>query len=237
MSKHLFVTGTGTDVGKTYVTALLVKKLKECGKNAAYFKAAMSGNERGRDGSLISGDSLFVKKISGISQHLEEMCPYLYEAAYSPHLAAGLEGNPVELGVVKQCFDRLSAQYDYVTVEGSGGIICPIRYGKGGEEKILLEHIIKELGLSCLIVADAGLGTINHLVLTVSYMRIKNIPIRGIILNRFHPGNVMEEDNRRMCEELTGEKILACVGENDSELSIDSYELEQLFREQERKMI
>lgn len=47
----------------------------------------------------------------------------------------------------------------------------------------------------------------------------------------------MEEDNRRMCEELTGEKILACVGENDSELSIDSYELEQLFREQERKMI
>lgn len=237
MSKHLFVTGTGTDVGKTYVTALLVKKLRECGKNAAYFKAAMSGNKRRRDGSLIPGDALFVKEISGISQQLEEMCPYLYEAAYSPHLAARLEGNPVESAVVKQCFDRLSAQYDYVTVEGSGGILCPIRFGKTKEENILLEDIIKALGLSCLIVADAGLGTINHLVLTISYMRTKNIPVRGIILNRFHPGNVMEEDNRKMCEELTGERILACVGENDRELSIDNYELEELFREQERGSI
>ena len=85
MSKALFITGTGTDIGKTYVTGLIVKKLAEEGKSAAYYKAAMSGNDRRADGSLIPGDALFVQKISGITQPLEEMCPYVYEHAYSPH--------------------------------------------------------------------------------------------------------------------------------------------------------
>lgn len=62
MAKALFVTGTGTDVGKTYVTALMVKKLEESGKNAAYYKAAMSGNRRRSDGSLIPGDAMFVQQ-------------------------------------------------------------------------------------------------------------------------------------------------------------------------------
>ena len=79
MSKALFITGTGTDIGKTYVTGLIVKKLAEEGKSAAYYKAAMSGNDRRADGSLIPGDALFVQKISGITQPLEEMCPYVYE--------------------------------------------------------------------------------------------------------------------------------------------------------------
>lgn len=82
MSKGIFVTGTGTDVGKTYVTGLIIKKLKEEGLNPAYYKAAMSGNERLEDGSLIPGDALCVKNISGIEQSLEEMCPYVYEHAY-----------------------------------------------------------------------------------------------------------------------------------------------------------
>ena len=66
MSKGIFITGTGTDIGKTYVTGLLLKKLHESGKSAAYFKAAMSGNDRRSDGSLIPGDALHVKTVSGI---------------------------------------------------------------------------------------------------------------------------------------------------------------------------
>ena len=81
MSKTLFVIGTGTDIGKTYISGLIVKKLRESGSRAAYYKAAMSGNERRADGSLIPGDALFVKEVSGISQPLEEMCPYIYETA------------------------------------------------------------------------------------------------------------------------------------------------------------
>ena len=79
MSKGIFITGTGTDIGKTYVTGLIVKKLRESGADAAYYKAAMSGNERRVDGSLIPGDALQVKTMSGIGQPLEEMCPYVYE--------------------------------------------------------------------------------------------------------------------------------------------------------------
>ena len=134
MSKALFITGTGTDIGKTYVTGLIVKKLAEEGKSAAYYKAAMSGNDRRADGSLIPGDALFVQKISGITQPLEEMCPYVYEHAYSPHLASRIEGHPVEMAVVKDGYKVVCDKYDYVTVEGSGGILCPICFD---EAKIL----------------------------------------------------------------------------------------------------
>ena len=96
MSKGLFITGTGTDVGKTYVSGLILKKLRENGLSCGYFKAAMSGNVRGENGALILGDAAFVKQISGISQALEDTCPYVYERAVSPHLAARLEGNPAD---------------------------------------------------------------------------------------------------------------------------------------------
>lgn len=228
MAKTIFITGTGTDIGKTYVTGLLMKKLREAGQNAAYYKAAMSGNDRGPDGRIIPGDALYVKQISGITQPLEEMCPYLYEKACSPHLASRLEGNPVRWETVKNGYDRLCQKYDCVVMEGSGGIICPIRYD---EERIQLEDIIQKLGLSSLIVADAGLGTINAVVLTAEYMKTKQLPVQGIILNHFHPGDVMEEDNRRMCEAMTGLPVIACVKEGDTELEIERTVLDNLLEE------
>ena len=74
MSKALFITGTGTDTGKTYITGLITKKLAEVGLHPAYYKAAMSGNDRRADGSLIPGDALCVQTMSGITQRLEDMC-------------------------------------------------------------------------------------------------------------------------------------------------------------------
>ncbi len=226
MSKNLFITGTATDVGKTYIAGLIVKKLIERQKRAGYFKAAMSGNERDGDGSLIPGDALFIKNAAGSTQPLDEMCPYVYEHAYSPHLASRLEGNPLCMDVVKKRFQAVCGAYDYVTVEGSGGILCPLRFDK---EKIMLEDIIKTLGLSCLLVADAGLGTINSVVLTAEYMRSKQIPLKGIIVNRFHPGNILEEDNLKMCEQLTGLRVLSCVKEGETDLDIDIETLTSLY--------
>lgn len=226
MSKHIFISGTGTEVGKTFVTGLIVKKLRESGKSAAYYKAAMSGNERRPNGSLIPGDAFQVKEMSGISQPLEEMCPYVYENAVSPHLASRLEGNPVQMDKVISCFENVCKQYDYVTVEGSGGILCPLCFD---ESKIQLEDVIKEMKLSCLLIADAGLGTINSVVLTVEYMRSRNISVKGIIFNRFHPGNVMEEDNLKMCEYMTGLKVLACVEEGSENLAMDADLLASLY--------
>lgn len=226
MSKKLFITGTGTEVGKTYAAALLVKKLKESGRSAAYYKAAMSGNERREDGTLIPGDALYVKETSGILQPLDKMCPYVYEAAVSPHLAARLEGHPMELETVKKHFDSLMSTYDYITVEGSGGILCPLRYD---QVKIKLEDVIRKLDLACLIVADAGLGTINQVCLTADYMRAGQIPVKGIILNHFHPGNVMEQDNKSMCEQLTGLRVLTCIEEGETELKLPADELAALY--------
>ena len=222
MDKGIFITGTGTDIGKTYVTALLVKKLTEAGIDTAYFKAAVSGNDRDENGRLIPGDAAFVKKISGISQPLDTMCPYVYEQAVSPHLASKSEGSPVEIDVVKARYEKLCREHGYVVCEGSGGIVCPIRYD---DKKIMLEDIIKELDLQTLIVADAGLGTINSAVLTCEYMRAHKIGIKGIIFNHFHKGDVMEEDNKSMCKELTGLPVIACVGENDTDLDISADEL------------
>lgn len=217
MSKGLFITGTGTDVGKTYITALLLKKLNKSGYSSAYYKAAMSGNERDSNGELIPGDALHVRTVSGIEQPLAEMCPYIYETAVSPHLASKLEGSPIDMKAVKESYNGLTSRYDYIIAEGSGGILCPLRYD---EEKVFLEDVIKMLGLPCVIVADAGLGTINSVVLTAEYMKSRNIPIKGIILNYFHKGYVMEEDNKEMCEALTGIPVIACVGDNCTDLSI-----------------
>ena len=226
MSKSIFITGTGTDIGKTYVTGLIVKKLKEAGENAAYYKAAMSGNDRRADGSLIPGDALFVKKTSGIEQPLEQMCPYIYENAYSPHLASRIEGNPVEMDVVKEGYKNVCEKYDYITMEGSGGILCPICFD---DAKIQLEDIIHELDMPSIIIADAGLGTINSVVLTVEYMKSHDLPIKGIIFNNYHPGNVMEDDNIFMCEYMTGIKTLAKVKKYDTELDIDVELLKGLY--------
>ncbi len=226
MSKTLFVIGTGTDIGKTYISGLIVKKLRESGSRAAYYKAAMSGNERRADGSLIPGDALFVKEVSGISQPLEEMCPYIYETAVSPHLASKIEGNPVRMEVVLEGFQRVCGSYEYVTLEGSGGILCPLCFDEG---ELWLPDVIKACGAGCLLIADAGLGTINSVGLTAFYMREHDIPLKGIIFNHFKPGDVMQEDNRKMCEHLTGARVIACVREGDTELDISAEDLKSLY--------
>lgn len=225
MSKGLFITGTNTDIGKTFVTALIVKKLREHGFNAGYFKAAASGNERTEHG-LIPGDAEYVCRIAGIRGDLKKMVPYIYENAYSPHLAAQIEGNPAEMSVIRKKYDEISQKHDYVTAEGSGGIICPIRYD---DKIIMLKDIIKELGLSTLIVADAGLGTINSVFLTAHYLKANDIKIKGIILNHFHDGNVLEEDNKMMAEALTGIPVVAAVHEGEKDLNIDAGVLAGLF--------
>ena len=144
----------------------------------------------------------------------------------SPHLASRLEGNPVVMEKVIDGYHSLKEEYDYITVEGSGGILCPICFD---EAKIQLEDVIQEMNLPCLIVADAGLGTINSVVLTYEYMKQRGITCKGIIFNHCHPGDVCEEDNRFMCEYMTGLKVLAFVKDGDTELDINVEELMEVY--------
>lgn len=229
MAKGLFITGTGTDVGKTFVTGLLVKRVEELTQSAAYYKAAMSGNERDGQGKLIPKDAVYVKKISNIGQSLDSMCPFVYEAAVSPHLASRMEGNPVTMDKVMEGYRKLQGSYDYITVEGSGGILCPICFD---ESEIWLEDLIKRMDIPALIVADAGLGTINSLVLTYEYMKEKNIECRGIIFNHWIPDNLMHRDNLAMCQYRTGLRVLACVEKDTKDLMIDDKTLLSLYKQE-----
>ena len=221
LSKGLFISATGTDIGKTYVTALIVKKLREAGLNAGYYKAALSGAD-----CIKNSDAGFVNEFAKIGQDENTLLSYLYKNAVSPHLAAKIEGNPVEKDVVIQEYKTVQAKYDYVTVEGSGGIICPIRYDD--KAQYFLEDIIKWLNLSVLLVADAGLGTINSVVLTKEYMQNHGLKLQGIILNNY-TGTVMQKDNIKMIEAMTGQKVLALVKPDDTDIDIDVEVLRNLY--------
>ncbi len=226
MPKSIFITGTGTDVGKTYIAALLVEELVRRGEKVAYFKAAASGNQRREDGSILFGDGEFVKQISGLKQDLDSMCPYLYEAAVSPHLAAKLEGNPVQLDQVIHCYQKLADIYDYLIVEGAGGIICPIAVH--ADSVLWQTDIIRALQLTCLLVADAGLGTINACGLSCHYLHHHSIECRGIIFNRYLDSE-MHRDNLKFCEELTSKPILATVKPEQRALSLSDQVLKDIF--------
>lgn len=214
--KGYFVTATGTDVGKTFVTALLVKKWRDSGIDAGYYKAALSGAEL-RDGKWIAGDADYVKRVANLPDTQEELVSYVYKEAVSPHLAARKEGNPVELSKVHKDFDAATKRHDFIFAEGSGGIICPIRFD---DKKLFLADIMKELNLPLLIVTTAALGSINACVLTVEYARARGLDVKGIIVNRYGmSGNFqMEDDNIFMMQELTGLPILTKIKEGDTDL-------------------
>lgn len=214
--KGYFVTATGTDVGKTFVTALLVKKWRDSGIDAGYYKAALSGAEL-RDGKWIAGDADYVKRVANLPDTQEELVSYVYKEAVSPHLAARKEGNPVELSKVQKDFDAATKRHDFIFAEGSGGIICPIRFD---DKKLFLADIMKELNLPLLIVTTAALGSINACVLTVEYARTRGLDVKGIIVNRYGmSGNFqMEDDNIFMMQELTGLPILTKIKEGDTDL-------------------
>lgn len=155
------------------------------------------------------GDAAYVKQISGFTQSLDTMVPYIYEEAVSPHLAARKEGNPIELSVVKAGYDKLVKEYDMVVMEGSGGILCPLRCDE--EQELWLEDVIRDIKLPCIVVADAGLGTINATVLTIEYLRMKAIEVKGVILNHYEAENEMYQDNRIMIERRGKVPVIACV--------------------------
>ena len=225
MGKALFITGTGTDIGKTYATGLIVKKLRDAGLRAGYYKAALSGAETLADGMLLPGDALHVARVAHLAAE-DASVSYIYRDAVSPHLAAQIENRPMDFNKVEQDFKQAKERTDYLTVEGSGGIICPLRWDD--DEHVVLDDLAVRLGLSALVVADAGLGTINAAVLTAEHLRARSIPLRGFIFNNWQ-GGLMQEDNVRMVEEITGARVLARVPHDAPELPMRADALAALY--------
>ena len=216
MTKCLFITATGTDIGKTYVSALIVKKMKELGFNCGYYKPVLSGAVR-KNGELIPGDCKQVIDTSGLNCKPMDCLSYCFEEAVSPHLAAERQNIEISKNKILEDFDNKKREFDYLLIEGAGGITCPINL----KNNYLMNNLIKDMNTSIIIVADGGLGTINSVLLTVEYAQKRNIPIVGIILNNYKD-NFMYEDNAKVIEDLTGIKILAKVKKNDIDIDINN---------------
>lgn len=228
MSKAIFITATGTAIGKTYVSALIAKNLCQNGFKAGYFKAALSGAEE-ENGTLIAGDAKSVCDMSGLAYRIDTKVSYTFESPVSPHLAAELEGKPIEISKVKTDFQAFAPQFDYLCVEGSGGIICPLRVDAGN--LLMLEDVVKALKLSCIIVASAELGTINATLLTVAYIRSRGIAMNGIVLNNYDSDDFLHVDNKKQIERMSRLPVIACVKKGDQELDISIDALTAIFEE------
>ncbi|MBU5483953.1 dethiobiotin synthase [Clostridium sp. MSJ-11] len=227
MAKGVFVVGTDTDVGKTIVTAGLMHTLRSNGYNATYFKAALSGAlEIGN--KLIPGDTKLVSEVSKLEEAYENITPYIYREAVSPHLAAKLENNPMDLDIVKDKYLYLKNKYDFIVAEGSGGIICPLIDDERGVYTI--GNLIKDLNMSAIIVARAGVGTINHSVLTVKYIESLGIKIKGIIINNYKE-ELPYDDNIKMIEKFTKTPI---IGKFKTIENLENNKIESIRRNSEK---
>lgn len=224
MAKKIFITGTGTDVGKTYISALIVKKMREAGYNCGYFKPVISGVTE-MCGHLMDSDANYVIQTANIPTEAEQCVSYYWQEAVSPHLAAKRKNQEIDIDKIKYDFAQINKKYDYLLIEGAGGITCPLKINS--EEKYLLKDLIWELGLSVIIVADAGLGTINSTLLTVDYARANGIEIEGIILNNYESDNFMHWDNLEQIETLSGINVVATVSSGANDIML----LEGLFQD------
>jgi len=205
MAKGVFILGTDTDVGKTVIAGGMVYLLRSKGYNACYFKPVLSGATN-KEERLIPGDTRFVKAVSGLKEDDENITPYIFQTPVSPHLASRIENNPIDKNIIREKFENLKSKYDYIITEGSGGLIVPLT-----DDGFMLYDLIKELGMSCIVVSRAGLGTINHTVLTVRYAQSIGIKIKGIIINGYTGSGLCEDDNIETIKKLTGVTVIGII--------------------------
>lgn len=206
--KGIFITGTDTDVGKTWVAAGLTAALRERGIKAVYFKPIQSGcPEEG--GRLIPTDARLAQDVAGLTEPLEVLTPVALRLPLAPGVAAAQAGVEVDLEQIATAFRDLAARYDFLAVEGAGGLYVPLI----GTHFLVLD-LIRWLNLPLMVVAKSGLGTINHTVLTVKAAEAGNISVAGVILNRYpeSPG-LAAETNPGVIAALTGVPILGRLPE------------------------
>ena len=217
MSKNIFITATGTDIGKTYISALIIKKMREEGYNCGYYKPVLSGVAENK-GKLTESDANYVVNTAKIPESADSCVTYWWKEAVSPHLASERAGDKIEPEKIIKDFKNKQSIYDYLLVEGAGGITCPLYLQNN--KKYLLSDLIREMNTPIVIVADGGLGTINSVLLTVEYAKQKNIKINGIILNNFDSDNFMHKDNLKQIEYLTEINVAATVQKNANEINL-----------------
>jgi dethiobiotin synthetase len=161
--RGFFVTGTDTAVGKTVVTGGLARALRAEGRSVGILKPVQSG-ARADDPA---GDAAL----------LAATCVYAFEAPLAPLVAAQVEGATVELEPIVRAAERLAAANDVLLVEGAGGLLVPLADG------LLVADVARALALPLVVVARAGLGTVNHVLLTLEAARARGLEVAAVVLN------------------------------------------------------
>jgi dethiobiotin synthetase len=170
--RGIFVTGTGTEVGKTVVAAAIARTLAGEGKRVAVFKPAVTGLEE--EGET---DHALLRRASGSTQSDEEIAPYRYDPPASPHLAAAMAGEEIDPERLRQAARAAADGADALVCEGVGGLLVPL------SPTYLVRDLATDLGYRLVVVASPGLGTINHTLLTVEAARAAGLHVAAIVFN------------------------------------------------------
>lgn len=160
MTKGLFITGTGTGVGKTYVGALIARELHKSGKRVGVYKPVASGCEM-RGGELHADDAIALWDAAGRPGTLEAVCPQKFAVPVAPHLAARMQGRRVDVELLRRGIHFWRENSDFVLVEGAGGLMSPI------SDDDYNADLAAEFGFPLLVVASNELGAINATLQTL----------------------------------------------------------------------
>jgi len=190
--RGIFVTGTGTEVGKTVVAAVIARSLAAAGEAVAVFKPAVTGLDEGGE-----PDHALLRRAAGSAQGDEEIAPYRYGPPASPHLAAALAGEEIEPARLLGAARAAAARADALVCEGVGGLLVPLSPG------YLVRDLAADLALPLAIAASPGLGTINHTLLTIEAARAAGLEVASVVLTPWadRPSRI-EESNRETIASL-----------------------------------
>ena len=196
MNKGLFITGTDTGVGKTIVACGVAALLRSRKIKVGVMKPVASGS---RD------DAMRLRKAAGMTEEPAIINPLFYKAALAPTVAAALERREVDLEAVYRSYWYLQKHYDVVVVEGIGGVKVPLG------ESTYVADLIEALRLPALVVGRAGLGTLNHTLLTLDALEVKKVPVMGVLLNGAHGSGLAEKTNPEELQDHTAVPVLGVL--------------------------
>lgn len=218
---RLFITGTDTGIGKTFVTAGLVRALRAAGRDASAAKPVASGYER-IDGLYRNAD---LDTLAAASGHCPgELCVYGFTPAIAPHRAAELSGVEMRLAPIVEAVERLAARHADLLVEGVGGFAVPL------SPTLMLADLIRALGLPVLLVVGVRLGCISHALLSAGAIRAAGLPLAGWIANRIDPEMVEAQASIDAIAARIGAPLLGDIG-RDADAAQFAIVADRLLRE------
>jgi len=203
MGRGIFITGTDTGVGKTFITSALAGYLRGRGVGVGVMKPAETGCPQ-QDGVLIPEDAVRLKEASGCPEPLETICPYRFAEPLAPSIAAERAGRKIDIDLLLSTYGEISAKHDITLVEGAGGLMVPLL------PAYTYADFAGVLKLPLVVVAANRLGAINHLVLTLEHAYCKGLKVLGYVLNgSSRETSLAAETNREVLSGLTGVPCLA----------------------------